>query len=252
MSGPLRGRRLQPRDRGLAGDGPLRAELALDALEMAIWSRRSADLGGLVHHSDRGVQYLSIRYTERLAEAGAVSSVGSRGDSYDNALAETVNGLYKAELINRQGPGDRSTRSSWRPSHWVHWWNTQPPPWCLRRHPAGRVRGGLPISARRPSWPPEIQSIRSPRNPVRFKFSRAFVVETGPFDQTDFLLNVLESPGIGTNAAIAPGYTWAIACAAARFECCALRFWVDHEASVDFFGTARDLARLNDAALQST
>lgn len=81
----------------------LRAELALDALEMAIWSRGDAALSGLVHHSDRGVQYLAIRYTERLAEADALSSVGSRGDSYDNALAETVNGLYKAELINHHG-----------------------------------------------------------------------------------------------------------------------------------------------------
>ena len=81
----------------------LRAELALDALEMAIWSRRTSDLAGLVHHSDRGVQYLAIRYTERLADAGAVTSVGSRGDSYDNALAESVNGLYKTELIRAQG-----------------------------------------------------------------------------------------------------------------------------------------------------
>ena len=82
----------------------LHAEHALDALEMAIWSRRSTDLTGLVHHSDRGVQYLAIRYTERLAAAGAVRSVGSRGDSYDNALAETVVGLYKTELIRRRGP----------------------------------------------------------------------------------------------------------------------------------------------------
>jgi putative transposase len=81
----------------------LRTDLALDALEMAIW-RRQAQLDGLVHHSDRGGQYLSIRYTERLAEAGAVTSVGSRGDSYDNALAETIIGLYKAELIRRRGP----------------------------------------------------------------------------------------------------------------------------------------------------
>jgi len=101
----------------------LRAELALDALEMAIWSRRSTDLAGLVHHSDRGVQYLAIRYTERLADAGAVNSVGSKGDSYDNALAESVNGLYKAELIRR--------RRSWRTveevelatAGWVDWWN---------------------------------------------------------------------------------------------------------------------------------
>lgn len=77
----------------------LRTDLALDALEMAIWRRghdSGADLSQLVHHSDRGVQYLAIRYTERLADAGAVASVGSRGDSYDNALAESFNGLFKA------------------------------------------------------------------------------------------------------------------------------------------------------------
>jgi putative transposase len=82
----------------------LHADLALDALEMALWRRRGHQLGGLIHHSDRGVQYLAIRYTERLAEAGAVASVGSRGDSYDNALAESFNGLYKTELIRHRGP----------------------------------------------------------------------------------------------------------------------------------------------------
>ena len=82
----------------------LRAELALDALEMAIWARRSQSLGGLIHHSDRGVQYLASRYTEKLAAAGAVTSVGSRGDSYDNALAESFHGLFKAELIRKDGP----------------------------------------------------------------------------------------------------------------------------------------------------
>lgn len=82
----------------------LRTDLALDALEMALWTRRHEPLDNLIHHSDRGVQYLAIRYTERLAEAGAVTSVGSRGDSYDNALAESLNGLYKAELIHLEGP----------------------------------------------------------------------------------------------------------------------------------------------------
>jgi putative transposase len=82
----------------------LRADLALDALEMAIWARRGDKLDELIHHSDRGVQYLSIRYTERLAEAGAVTSVGSRGDSYDNALAESFHGLYQAEMIHKDGP----------------------------------------------------------------------------------------------------------------------------------------------------
>ena len=82
----------------------LHADVALDALEMAIWRRRRHDLTGLVHHSDRGIQYTAIRYTDRLEEIGAMRSVGSRGDSYDNALAEAVNGLYKAEIIHRQGP----------------------------------------------------------------------------------------------------------------------------------------------------
>ncbi len=80
----------------------LRTDLALDALEMALWGRRGERLDCLVHHSDRGVQYVAIRYTERLAEAGVAPSVGSRGDSYDNALAESFNGLYKTELIHRR------------------------------------------------------------------------------------------------------------------------------------------------------
>ena len=83
--------------------GSLRTALALDALEMALW-RRDDDVEGLVHHSDRGVQYLSIRYTERLADAGAVTSVGSRGDAYDNALAETINGLFKTEAHQKAWP----------------------------------------------------------------------------------------------------------------------------------------------------
>jgi len=103
----------------------LRAELALDALEMAIWSRRSDDLGGLVHHSDRGVQYLAIRYTERLADEGAVTSVGSKGDSFDNALAETVNGLYKTELIRAQGPWRTADQVELATAAWVAWWNEQ-------------------------------------------------------------------------------------------------------------------------------
>ncbi len=99
------------------------ASFVLDALEQALHERRSVHRGGLVHHSDRGSQYVSIRYTERLAEAGIEPSVGSVGDSYDNALAETINGLYKAELIHRRGP--------WRPFEavefatltWVDWFN---------------------------------------------------------------------------------------------------------------------------------
>jgi putative transposase len=103
----------------------LRAELALDALEMAIWSRRSVNLEGLVHHSDRGVQYLAIRYTERLADAGAVCSVGSRGDSYDNALAESVIGLYKTEAVKKQGPWRSFEQLELATARWVDWYNNR-------------------------------------------------------------------------------------------------------------------------------
>ena len=84
----------------------LRTDLALDALDMGLWSRHRAgqDVAGLTHHSDRGVQYRAVRYTERLAEAEAVASVGSKGDSYDNAMAEAFNSLYKAELVRNKGP----------------------------------------------------------------------------------------------------------------------------------------------------
>jgi len=101
----------------------LHAELALDALEMALWARGNKETEGLVHHSDRGVQYLAVRYTERLAEAGAVRSVGSRGDSYDNALAETVVGLYKTELIRRRGPWRTVEHVELATAEWVDWWN---------------------------------------------------------------------------------------------------------------------------------
>ena len=100
----------------------LRTDLALAALEMAIW-RRQTQLDGLVHHSDRGSQYLAIRYTERLAEAGVVTSVGSRGDSYDNALAETIIGLYKTELIRRRGPWKGLDQVEYATLEWVDWFN---------------------------------------------------------------------------------------------------------------------------------
>ena len=101
----------------------LRTDLALDALEMALWARRATRLDGLIHHSDRGVQYLAIRYTERLAEAGAVPSVGSRGDSYDNALAESFNGLYKAELIRHAGPWRGLDDVEYATLEYVDWFN---------------------------------------------------------------------------------------------------------------------------------
>jgi len=101
----------------------LRTDLALDALEQAIWARKDEDLWGLVHHSDRGSQYLAVRYTERLAENGAVTSVGSRGDSYDNALAESVIGLYKAELVRHRGPWRGLDDLEYATLEWVDWWN---------------------------------------------------------------------------------------------------------------------------------
>ena len=103
----------------------LRTDLTLDALEMAIFSRGGGDLDGLVHHSDQGVRYLAIRYTERLAEAGAMNSVGSKGDSYDNALAETVDGLYEAELIERRGPWRSVEQVEIETAAWVHRWNAR-------------------------------------------------------------------------------------------------------------------------------
>jgi putative transposase len=97
-------------------------DFVLDALEQALYARQSARGGNLIHHSDRGVQYLSIRYTERLAEAGVEASVGSVGDSYDNALAETINGLYKAEVIHRQSWKNREAVEM-ATLTWVDWFN---------------------------------------------------------------------------------------------------------------------------------
>lgn len=101
----------------------LRADLALDALEMALWRRHAKQLSGLVHHSDRGTQYLAVRYTERLAEAGVVPSVGSRGDSYDNALAESFNGLYKTELIRHAGPWQGLDDVEYATLEYLDWFN---------------------------------------------------------------------------------------------------------------------------------
>lgn len=99
----------------------LHSGLALAALEQALWARDPH--GGLIHHSDRGVQYLSIRYTERLADAGVAMSVGSRGDSYDNAMAESVNGLYKTELVRRKGRWRGREDLELATLEWVDWFN---------------------------------------------------------------------------------------------------------------------------------
>ena len=103
----------------------MQTDFVLDALEQALHERRPIRGGGLVHHSDRGVQYLSIKYTERLAEAGIEPSVGSIGDSYDNALAETINGLYKAEVIHRRGPWRSFEAVEFATLEWVDWFNNR-------------------------------------------------------------------------------------------------------------------------------
>ena len=99
------------------------ASFVLDALEQALHDRKPVGKDGLVHHSDRGSQYLSIKYTERLAETGIKPSVGSVGDSYDNALAETINGLYKAEVIHRRGPWRSFEAVEFATLEWVDWFN---------------------------------------------------------------------------------------------------------------------------------
>jgi transposase InsO family protein len=100
-----------------------RTGFVLDALEQALHERRPLHRGGLVHHSDRGSQYVSIHYTERLAQAGIEPSVGSVGDSYDNALAESINGLYKAEVIHRRGPWRSLEAVEFATLEWVDWFN---------------------------------------------------------------------------------------------------------------------------------
>ncbi len=101
----------------------MRTDFVLDALEQALYARQPERDRSLIHHSDRGVQYVSIRYSERLAQAGIESSVGSKGDSYDNALAETINGLYKAELIHRRAPWKTQEAVELATLEWVSWFN---------------------------------------------------------------------------------------------------------------------------------
>jgi transposase InsO family protein len=139
-----------------------RTDFVLDALEQALCARQPFGRSGLIHHSDRGVQYVSIRYTERLAEAGIEPSVGSVGDSYDNALAETINGLYKAEVIHRKSwPG--LEKVEWATLTWVDGFNHRrllepmgyiPPAEASLLSPTHRVRhGGVTHSNQPPEFP---------------------------------------------------------------------------------------------------
>ena len=110
---------------GWRASSSARTDFVLDALEQALYARKPVGPDRLIHHSDRGVQYVSIRYTERLAEAGLEPSVGSVGDSYDNALAETINGLYKAEVIHRRPSWRTREEVEWATLNWVDWFNNR-------------------------------------------------------------------------------------------------------------------------------
>ena len=152
----------------------LRTDLALDALEQALWARRpdTADPDQrLVHHSDAGGQYLSIRYTNRLTEAGIEPSVGSVGDSYDNALAESVIGLYKTELIHKRAPWKDLDQVEYATLEYVDWFQPPKASRTHRRHPTSRKGGQLP-SRTHPSTTSWSQVKHSPGNPERFTRSR--------------------------------------------------------------------------------
>ena len=144
------------------------ASFVLDALEQALHDRRPVHRGGLVHHSDRGSQYVSIKYTERLAEAGVEPSVGSVGDSYDNALAETINGLYKAEVIHRRGPWRSFEAVEFATLEWVDWFNNRRLTGAHRQRPAGGSRGTLLRHAGTTSHGGVTQTKWPPENPGRF------------------------------------------------------------------------------------
>ena len=142
----------------------LRTDFVLDALEQAIYDRRGAGTTDLVHHSDRGTQYLSMRYTDRLMEAGIEPSVGSRGDSYDNALAESIIGLFKTEVIQRKGPWRHLEAVEFATLTWVDWFNTRrllepigyvPPAEYEAQHYAQASRGG---ARRHPDPSPELDA----------------------------------------------------------------------------------------------
>jgi hypothetical protein len=128
------------------------AGFVLHALEQALHERRPVRGGGLVHHCDRGVQYVAIKYTERLAEAGVESSVGSVGDSYNNALAETINGLYKAEVIWRRGPWRNFEAVEFATLEWVDWFNHRRLLEPIGNIPPAEAERATMRNARSPPW----------------------------------------------------------------------------------------------------
>ncbi|BBL70871.1 hypothetical protein MoryE10_14770 [Methylogaea oryzae] len=146
------------------------------ALEQALYARQPERDGSLVHHSDRGSQYVSIRYSERLAEAGIEPSVGSRGDSYDNALAETINGLYKAELIHRRAPWKTKETVELATLEWVAWFNhrrlLEPIGYIPPAEAEANYFGNLPI---RPPHRPDLNQTAStiPGGAVQYSANEA-------------------------------------------------------------------------------
>ena len=144
------------------------AGFVLDALEQALHERRPVRGGGLVHHSDRGVQYVSINYTERLAEAGIEPSVGSVGDSYDNALAETINGLYKAEVIHRRGPWRSFEAVEFATLEWVDWFNNRRLLEPIGNIPPAEAEAAYYAQLELPVSPRKTQTKQPPGNPGRF------------------------------------------------------------------------------------
>ncbi|MFJ8827813.1 transposase [Streptomyces sp. NPDC102467] len=145
----------------------LYTDLALDALKMAIWRRRhtGSGLAGLTHHSDRGVQYRAIRYTERLADEAAVASVGFKVDSYDNALAEAFNSLFRAELIRNKGPWTSINDVEIAVAEYVDWFNQRRLHGELG-HVTPAEHGAAHYAAKPPAITPENQLTHSPQNPV--------------------------------------------------------------------------------------
>ena len=156
---------------GWRASSSLRSDLALDALEQALYDRPIAESERLVHHSDRGVQYLSIRSTERLAEAGIEPSVGSTGDSYDNALVESAIGLYKTEEIHRRGALERGRGRRVRHARVGRLVEHEPPARADRVRVPERVRAGLLRPPDGPSRTGGTHLTNSPENPGRFSQS---------------------------------------------------------------------------------
>ncbi len=144
------------------------ADFVLDALGQAIQARRPGPDDGLVHHSDRGVQYLAMAYTERLAEVNLVPSVGSVGDPYDSALAETINAHYKAEVIWRQRSCPSASAVEMATLRWVHWYNEHRLFGPVGYHSSRRGRGKLLSSHRDPRYSCLPQTRLPPENPGRF------------------------------------------------------------------------------------